>query len=145
MEEKLDGLEVDYKVNYVKQINNNGTEKVFVPSDFLLWEDSDFVNNPYTWYHSQGPYNENLRRMQNYIFNKNKKKRVSSTGLSALMSHWIIFQTKSLFIKGLVNFACKNRTFVIEGSLVRNIHLLFIKQLFLLHLSNLSRSTILVF
>jgi hypothetical protein len=63
-EDNVDGLKVDYKVNYVKQINNNGTEKVFVPSDFLLWEDSDFVNNPYTWYHSRGPYNENLRRYE---------------------------------------------------------------------------------
>lgn len=63
-EDSVDGLKVDYKVNYVKQINNNGTEKVFVPSDFLLWEDSDFVNNPYTWYHSRGPYNEDLRRYE---------------------------------------------------------------------------------
>ena len=62
-EDYVDGLKVDYKVNYVKQINKDGTEVEYTESPKLYWEDSDYTSSIYgpgKWYHSKGPYNEDL-------------------------------------------------------------------------------------
>lgn len=42
-EDYVDGLKVDYKVNYVKQIHEDGTETVYEESPVLYWEDSDYT------------------------------------------------------------------------------------------------------
>ncbi|MCL2518313.1 MAG: hypothetical protein FWF15_07110, partial [Oscillospiraceae bacterium] len=61
-EEYIDGVKVDYKVNYVKQIFDDGREPVvFTESPKLYWYDSDYINTaggfgPGKWFHSKGPY-----------------------------------------------------------------------------------------
>ena len=60
-EDYVDGLKVDYNVNYVKQINDDGTEMIYEESPKLYWYDSDYTSSIYgpgKWYHSVGPYNE---------------------------------------------------------------------------------------
>ena len=60
-EDYVDGLKVDYDVNYVKQINDDGTEIIYSESPKLYWYDSDYTSTIYgpgKWYHSKGPYNE---------------------------------------------------------------------------------------
>lgn len=60
-EDYVDGLKVDYDVNYVKQINDDGTETIYEESPKLYWYDSDYTSSIYgpgKWYHSVGPYNE---------------------------------------------------------------------------------------
>lgn len=60
-EDYVDGLKVDYDVNYVKQINDDGTEMIYEESPKLYWYDSDYTSSIYgpgKWYHSVGPYNE---------------------------------------------------------------------------------------
>lgn len=60
-EDYVDGLKVDYKVNYVKQINDDGTKTTYSESPKLYWYDSDYTSSVYgpgKWYHSKGPYNE---------------------------------------------------------------------------------------
>lgn len=70
-EDYVDGLKVDYKVNYVKQIHEDGTETVYEESPVLYWEDSDYTSSfygPGKWYHSKGPYNEENRRYECIFF-----------------------------------------------------------------------------
>ncbi|MBQ8625921.1 MAG: DUF2207 domain-containing protein [Agathobacter sp.] len=67
-ERLVDGVKVTYKVNSVKQILDDGTEKVWEESDMLYWDDEDFVEGPGKWYHSKGPYDEDLRRYECLLF-----------------------------------------------------------------------------
>lgn len=63
-EDFIDGLKVNYDVLSVKEIKDDGTEKLWDESDKLYWDDYDFINEPYgpgKWYHSEGPYNEYAR------------------------------------------------------------------------------------
>ena len=60
-EEYIDGVKVDYKVNYVKQIFADGTELVYDESPWLYWDDWDYLGyddetGPGKWFHSKGPY-----------------------------------------------------------------------------------------
>ena len=62
-EDYVDGVKVDYQVNSVKQILEDGTEVIYEESPKLYWEDEDYVSsNPFygpgKWYHSEGPYDE---------------------------------------------------------------------------------------
>ena len=61
-EEYVDGVKVEYKVNYVKQILADGSEVIYGESPKLYWYDSDYTGyynsdyGPGKWYHSKGPY-----------------------------------------------------------------------------------------
>ena len=60
-EEYVDGVKVEYKVNSVKQILDDGTEIVYGESPKLYWWDMDYVGydentGPGKWFHSKGPY-----------------------------------------------------------------------------------------
>lgn len=60
-EDFIDGLKVNYDVLSVKEIMDDGTEKLWDESDKLYWDDYDYTHAPYgpgKWYHSEGPYNE---------------------------------------------------------------------------------------
>ncbi|MBQ8298756.1 MAG: DUF2207 domain-containing protein [Clostridia bacterium] len=66
-EDYVDGLKVDYKVNSVKQILDDGTELVYKESPKLYWDDYDYVAphyGPNKWFHSKGPYNEYRRQYE---------------------------------------------------------------------------------
>ena len=78
-EDEADGLKVDYDVNYVKEIKSDGTSKLYTESNFLLWEDYDFTSNPYKWYHSRGPYNEDLGRYEALMIYPNGRYREKVT------------------------------------------------------------------
>ena len=70
-EDYVDGLKIDYQVNYVKQLNADGTETIYTESPKLYWDDSDYTSSIYgpgKWYHSEGPYNEDLRRYECIFF-----------------------------------------------------------------------------
>ena len=72
-ESYIDGVKVDYKVNSVKQILDNGTEIVYDESPKLYWNDSDYTSTrngygPGKWYHSKGPYNESARDYECVFF-----------------------------------------------------------------------------
>jgi len=73
-EEYIDWVKVDYKVNYVKQLFNDGKESVlFTKAPTLYWSDDDYVNTagglgPGKWYHSKGPYSEGLLQYECVIF-----------------------------------------------------------------------------
>lgn len=43
-ESYIDGLKVEYRVNSVKQILDDGTEIVYKQSPELYWEDEDYIN-----------------------------------------------------------------------------------------------------
>ncbi|MCL1914628.1 MAG: DUF2207 domain-containing protein [Eubacteriaceae bacterium] len=68
-EDYVDGLKVDYKVNYVKRISK-GDEPDFYyeQSPKLYWFDSDYTSHPHRWFHSPGPYNERLRQYECVLF-----------------------------------------------------------------------------
>ena len=62
-EEYVDGVKVDYKVNYVKEIKADGTEVTYAESPQLYWFDSDYIDvdgglGPEKWFHSPGPYDD---------------------------------------------------------------------------------------
>ncbi len=60
-EDYVDGVKVDYQVNSVKQIFEDGTELIYEESPKLYWDDYDYVSSYYgpgKWYHSEGPYDE---------------------------------------------------------------------------------------
>jgi len=63
-EEYIDGVKVEYKVNSVKQIFDDGRESaVFEESPKLYWYDNDYTDTasglgPGKWYHSVGPYDK---------------------------------------------------------------------------------------
>ena len=70
-EDYVDGLKIDYTVNYVKQINDDGSETYYEESPKLYWYDSDYTSpiyGPGKWYHSAGPYNEALDRYECVFF-----------------------------------------------------------------------------
>lgn len=72
-EDYIDGLKVDYHVNSVKQIYPDGTEVIYEESDKLYWDDYDYVSeNPYygpgKWFHSEGPYDEDLAQYECVLF-----------------------------------------------------------------------------
>lgn len=70
-EDYVDGLKIDYQVNYVKQLNEDGTETVYTESPKLYWLDSDYTSETYgpgKWYHSVGPYDEDLARYECVFF-----------------------------------------------------------------------------
>ena len=72
-ESYIDGVKVDFKVNYVKQILDEGTEVIYDESPRLYWYDSDYTGiygnyGPGKWYHSEGPYNEAERRYECVLF-----------------------------------------------------------------------------
>ena len=46
-EDYVDGLKVDYTVNYVKQINDDGSETYYEESPKLYWDDSDYTSPIY--------------------------------------------------------------------------------------------------
>lgn len=60
-EDYIDGVKTSYKVNYVKEILKNGSEKTYTKSPKLYWDDSDYTSTYYgpgKWFYSPGPYNE---------------------------------------------------------------------------------------
>jgi len=73
-EEYIDGVKVAYKVNYVKQIFDDGRDPVvFSKSPKLYWDDRDYTNSfggygPGKWYHSPGPYHEGSRQYECVFF-----------------------------------------------------------------------------
>ncbi len=70
-EDYVDGLKVDYQVNYVKQIKEDGSEIVYQESPKLYWDDSDYTSSIYgpgKWYHSEGPYNESTQDYECIFF-----------------------------------------------------------------------------
>lgn len=70
-EDYVDGLKIDYQVNYVKQINKDGTETIYGKSPKLYWDDRDYTSSIYgpgKWYHSVGPYDEDRRRYECVFF-----------------------------------------------------------------------------
>ncbi|MBQ8659539.1 MAG: DUF2207 domain-containing protein [Bacilli bacterium] len=69
-EDYVDGLKIDYKVNYVKEITP-GKEKEYSESPKLYWYDSDYTSSMYgpgKWYHSEGPYDEDMARYECVFF-----------------------------------------------------------------------------
>ncbi len=75
-EDYVDGLYVDYKVNSVKQILENGKEIIYEESPKLYWYDSDYESDslygPEHWYHSKGPYDEENRDYECLLFYVNE-------------------------------------------------------------------------
>ena len=72
-ESYIDGVKVDYKVHSVKQIFPDGTEVVYEESDKLYWDDYDYVSEnpeygPGKWFHSEGPYDEDLAQYECVLF-----------------------------------------------------------------------------
>lgn len=72
-EQYVDGVKVDYKVNSVKQIFEDGSENIYQESPKLYWDDYDYINSyngygPGKWYHSAGPYNESFRQYECVFF-----------------------------------------------------------------------------
>jgi len=73
-EQYIDGVRVEYSVNSVRQIFDDGREPVIFPeSPQLYWLASDFVNTagglgPGQWYHSEGPYNPQRRQFECVLF-----------------------------------------------------------------------------
>ena len=64
---------MDYKVNSVKQILEDGSEVIYAESPKLYWNDSDYTSSSYRygpgkWYHSKGPYNEAARQYECLLF-----------------------------------------------------------------------------
>ena len=60
-EDTVDGLHVDYDVLSVKQIMDDGSEKIYDKSNKLYWDDEDYISESYgpgKWFHSEGPYDD---------------------------------------------------------------------------------------
>lgn len=73
VEDEYDGIQIRYDVLSVKQILEDGTEIEYEESPVLYWEDEDYVNTntrlgPGKWYHSPGPYDENMRDYECVFF-----------------------------------------------------------------------------
>lgn len=69
----IDGVKVDYQVHSVKQILPDGTEIIYGESDKLYWDDYDYVSEnleygPGKWFHSEGPYDEDLAQYECVLF-----------------------------------------------------------------------------
>lgn len=72
-ESEIDGLKNEYKINYVKQINDNGSYTTYTESPKLYWYDNDYIDTknglgPGKWYYSKGPYNEYKRQYECVLF-----------------------------------------------------------------------------
>ena len=72
-EDYVDGVKVDYRVNSVKQILDDGTEIIYDESPKLYWDDYDYVSSnpiygPGKWYHSEGPYDESEAQYECVFF-----------------------------------------------------------------------------
>ena len=72
-EDWVDGVQVHYKVNSVKQILPDGTAVEWPESPELYWDDYDYVKEntrlgPGKWYHSEGPYSEYLEQYECVFF-----------------------------------------------------------------------------
>lgn len=72
-EDYVDGVKVDYQVNSVKQILDDGTEVIYEESPKLYWDDYDYVSSntkygPGKWYHSEGPYSESAAQYECVFF-----------------------------------------------------------------------------
>ena len=72
-EDYVDGVKVDYKVNSVKQILEDGTAIIYEESPKLYWDDYDYVSSntkygPGKWYHSEGPYSESAAQYECVFF-----------------------------------------------------------------------------
>lgn len=72
-EDYVDGVKVDYQVNSVKQIMEDGTEIYYEESPKLYWDDYDYVSSnpiygPGKWYHSEGPYDEEYAQYECVFF-----------------------------------------------------------------------------
>ena len=72
-ESYIDGVKVDYKVHSVKQIYPDGTEVIYEESDKLYWDDYDYISEnteygPGKWFHSEGPYDEDLEQYECVLF-----------------------------------------------------------------------------
>ena len=73
-EQYIDGVRVEYRVNSVQQVFDDGREPItFRESPILYWNPSDFVNTadglgPQQWYHSEGPYNPHRRQFECVLF-----------------------------------------------------------------------------
>lgn len=57
----VDGVKVDYQVNSVKEINEDGSYTEYGESPKLYWFDFDYIDvegglGPDKWFHSKGPY-----------------------------------------------------------------------------------------
>jgi len=68
-EKYVDGVKVDYQVLSVKQIITGKEPVYFTESPKLYWNDRDFTNTagglgPGKWFHSKGPYNEEMRQYE---------------------------------------------------------------------------------
>ena len=73
VEDEYDGIKIEYDVLSVKQILEDGTEIEYEESPVLYWEDEDYVNTntrlgPGKWYHSPGPYDEDMRDYECVFF-----------------------------------------------------------------------------
>ena len=68
-EEYVDGVKIDYRVNSVRQVFEDGSYVTFLESPKLYWDDNDFIDTagglgPGRWFHSKGPYSEALRQYE---------------------------------------------------------------------------------
>ncbi len=69
----VDGVNVHYKVNSVKQVLDNGYQVIYDRSPKLYWDDYDYVATnptygPGKWFHSQGPYDPDAARYECVLF-----------------------------------------------------------------------------
>lgn len=72
-ESEIDGVHNSYKINYVKELKDDGSEVVYTESDKLYWYDYDYINTsggygPGKWFYSPGPYDEYLRQYECVLF-----------------------------------------------------------------------------
>lgn len=73
VEDNDTGVRTKYKVKSVKQILDDGREIIYEESPKLYWDDNDYVNTygglgPGKWYHSEGPYDEEMERYECVFF-----------------------------------------------------------------------------
>ncbi len=73
VEDNVDGVNIKYNVNYVKQILSDGTEILYSEAPSLYWEDYDYTSTRYgkgpgKWFHSHGPYNPSYRKYECVFF-----------------------------------------------------------------------------
>ena len=74
-EDTVDGLNITYKVNSVKQIFPDKPNVVYQESPKLYWDDYEYLPTatsfgygPNKWYHSPGPYNELANKYECVFF-----------------------------------------------------------------------------
>lgn len=72
-ESEIDGLKNEYKINYVREIHEDGSSTSYAESPKLYWYDNDYIDTanglgPGKWYYSKGPYNEYRRQYECVLF-----------------------------------------------------------------------------